>query len=321
MRLAGRRVVVTGASGFIGSHLVERLAVEGAVVGALSRGLGRLAEIADRDSFTFLPCDLTDAREARAAIGDFAPEILFHFASQPDARESFEHTSDSMEVNVIGTLNAVEALRAGGGTTVIYGDSCKVYGGHADVPYREATPTVPNSSYAISKLAGWQICQLYSAVHGLVAVTARPTLIHGPRQGYNLITFVVDCLLRKDSEISLDGGSQTRDPLFIADAVDALVAIAERAPSLAGRVINLGGGRETSVEELTRLIVQLAGGCATVACRPRHARVTEMWRSYCDNAEAESMLGWQPRTSLAAGLEQTITYLISQRAQRTGNTP
>lgn len=315
------RVVVTGAGGFIGSQLVERLVGEGAEVGALSRTRGRLGEIERADSFTFLGCDLTDAKAARESIGRFAPEILFHFASQPDSRESFEHTTGSLDVNVLGTLNALEALRLSGGKTVVYGDSCKVYGSQAQVPYRESTPTEPNSSYSISKLAGWQICQLYGRVHGIAAVTVRPTLIYGPRQGYNLITFVVNCLLRKDREIPLDGGSQTRDPLFIADAVDALIAVGERAPSLGGRVINLGGGQETTIEDLARLIVELSGGTATIACRPRHARINEMWRSFCDNAEAEATLGWRPRTPLAVGLKETINYLVAQYDQGTANTP
>jgi len=321
MRFAGMRVVVTGASGFIGSQLVERLVAEGADVGALSRTRGRLAEIASADGFTFLCCDLTDAKAARASIGRFAPELLFHFASQPDSLESFEHTTDSLDVNALGTLNALEALRLSGGKAIVYGDSCKVYGSQAQVPYRESTPTEPNSSYSISKLAGWQICKLYGRVHGIAAVTVRPTLIYGPRQSYNLITFVVNCLLRKDREISLDGGSQTRDPLFIADAVDAFIAAGERAPSLGGRVINLGGGQETTVEDLAMLIVELSGSPATIACRPRHARVTEMWLSYCDNAEAEAMLGWRPRTPLVVGLKQTIEYLTARYGHDTGNTP
>lgn len=310
-RFAGVRVVVTGASGFIGSHLVERLAAEGAVVGALARTRGRLAELL-ASPFTFLECDLTDARAARESIRGFAPHTLFHIASHPDAAESFAHATRSFAVNLHGTLNVIEALKQATGKVIVYGDSCKVYGGQAEVPYRSTTPTAPNSSYALSKLAGWQACRVYGPPAGIASVSVRPTLIHGPRQSYNLVGFIVKRLLDGADEIPLDAGTQTRDPLFISDAVDALLAAAERAPLLDGRVVNVGGGHETSVEDLARLVVDVSGRRAVVSCRPQHARATEMWRSYCDNVEASAMLDWVPRTSLVTGLTHTVAYLTEQ---------
>ena len=318
-RLAGLRVVVTGASGFVGSHLVERLSELGATVGALSRTRGRLDQLGDA-RFDYLQCDLTDAAATREVITGFAPHTLLHFASRPDAHESFEHTKDSLDVNAVGTLNALDALKTAGGKVIVYGDSCKVYGANAEVPYREQTPTVPNSTYAISKLAGWQICQLYGRLHNIAAVTVRPTLMHGPRQSYNLFSFIVDRIRKHESDIPLDGGRQTRDPLFVSDAVDAVLTAAERAPDLAGRVINIGGGSETTVERLAQLVVELSGSRAVVVCRPDRVRPTEMWRSYCDNKEAEMLLGWRPRTPLAAALRQTIDYLMDEHCNESSLT-
>jgi nucleoside-diphosphate-sugar epimerase len=313
--LTGRRILVTGASGFLGAHLVARLIAEGARVGALARGRGCLDEFELMRPFTFLPCDLTDAAATREAFEGFAPEIVFHFASHPDACEQHEHMQTVLEVNAGGTLNTLEALRLCGGRAILYGDSCKVYGSQAAVPYREATPVDPGSSYALSKLAGWHLCLLYSRLHGIAAVALRPTLIYGPRQGLNLITFAVDRLLAGHAEIPLDGGVQTRDPLFVADALDAFVAAAERAHLLDGRVINLGGGHELTVEALVGLVVELSGRRSRVVSYPERARPTEIWRSFCDNAEAEQLLGWRPRTPLRSGLVQTIEHLLADRAK------
>lgn len=307
--LRGARVLVTGASGFIASHLVERLAALGAEVAALSRSRGRLDEIDAHGRYAYLQCDLTDAALTRDVVAAFCPEIVFHFASRPDGFETFEHASGAINLNISGTLNLLEALRLCATRAIVYGDSCKVYGSHAPVPYRESTPTDPNSSYSISKLAGWHMCQLYARIHRFNAVAVRPTLIYGPRQGNNIIGFVIRSLLAGERGILLDGGTQTRDPLYIADAVDAFIAAAEQSPCINGRVINVGGGREVTVERLAQVIVQLVGGGAEVVCRPHRARETEMWRSYCDNEEAEALLGWRPRTSLAGGIQQTIDYL------------
>ena len=317
--LNGARVLVTGASGFIASHIIERLVDLGSDVGALSRTRGRLGEINVAGSYTYLPCDIADAALTREVLAAFQPEIVFHFASQPDAAESFEHANHLIAVNIAGTVNLLEGLRLCGTETVIYGDSCKVYGSHAPVPYRESTRTDPNSSYSISKLAGWQMCQLYSRLYGFNAVAVRPTLIYGPRQGNNIIGFVIGALLAGKPQILLDGGTQTRDPLFIADAVEAFIAAGEQSSTVNGRVINVGGGQEVTVERLAEMIVH-AMGCGTpVVCRPHRARETEMWRSYCDNAEVEALLGWRPRTSLADGVQQTVDYLtLSQTGARVG---
>lgn len=307
--LFGKRVLVSGASGFLGSHLVERLVRDGAVVGALSRSRGWLDSLDMRGKVSFIPCDLCDAEKAQEAISGFAPEILFHFAGQPDGTEGLKQAHSVIKHNVAGTVNALEGFRLAKGDVFVYGDSCKVYG-NGEVPYRENSPIRPDSSYAIAKSAGWQFCQLYQKIYGMAVVSVRPTLIHGPRQGYNLISYVVQNVLEGKTEIRLDGGAQTRDPMFVDDAVDAYLATAVRGNLLAGRVINIGGGCEYSVAEISARVVELMGGEQQIVAVARNARPTEMWRSYCDNVEATELLGWRPNTSLRAGLEKTIAYLV-----------
>jgi len=312
--LAGKRTLVIGGGGFLGSHLVERLIESGAVVGALARRRGKLAGICEGARCVFMACDLHDAEQTRRAVAGFAPQIVFHLAARPDANEDFNQARAAIETNLIGTLNALEAFRLCDGELFIYGDSVKVYG-DGGAPYRSAMPLRPLSSYAIARAAGWQLCELYRRVHGLAVVSVRPTLIYGPRQGHNLISFVVDSTLARSGEIRLDGGDQTRDPLFIDDAGEAFLAVAARGAQLAGSIVNIGGGEERTVAEIARLIVELMGGDTPVVINPQRRRPTETQRSYCDNVEAAVWLGWQPRTDLRAGLRETITYLLRQRAE------
>ena len=311
--LIGKRVLVTGASGFLGSAVVRRLVSQHATVIALSRTMGRLSEIAG-EGFEFAQCDLSSARESVRTMAAFEPEILFHFAAHPDGRESFSHAEKCIQANTVTTLNALEAFRLSSGKLFIYGDSCKVYG-DCDVPYLEASPARPISAYAIAKSAGWQLCELYSRIHGLPTVSIRPTMIYGPRQSFNLISFVVDCVLDGKSEVVLDGGSQTRDPLYVDDAVAAYLSAAVLGPDLSRRVVNIGGGNERSVIQLAELVLELMEANLDVVEAPGRTRPTEMKRSYCDNHESRQMLGWEPQVSLREGLTRTIQYLVKSRSR------
>jgi len=313
-KLNNQRILVTGASGFLGAHLIARLERQGAVVAGLARTHGRLDQIPAANGCLFLPCDLTDSKTTLQAIQRFKPQTLFHLAAQPDGPESFEHTKTTLQTNLIGTLNVLEAFRHSGGQLLIYGDSSKIYG-NGPVPYREETPTAPNSSYAITKAGGWSLCQLYAKLYGFHTVSLRPSIIYGPLQNRNLIQYVTDCVLDGQTTVTLDGGSQTRDPLFIDDAVDAMIATVHHGSTLGGRVINIGGGHEIAVRDLATIIVQEAGGGPKVVCRDMKARPTELWRSWCDNIAAGRLIGWHPQTPLRDGLRQTIQAIKAARCQ------
>jgi UDP-glucose 4-epimerase len=309
--LKGKRVLVTGASGFIGSHLVNRLAQDQAIVAAVARSTGKLQLIDQQGSFLFYPCDLTVGTEIEEVVRRFAPQFIFHLASASDAPESVAQSMRCVN-SVVATLNLLEAARLHGVDLLIYGDSIKVYGDSC-VPYREAMPMKPASSYAISKAAGWELCNLYRRVHGVPTVSVRPTTMHGPRQSYNLVNFVVDCVIQKRSELILQGGAQTRDLLFIDDAIEALLLICEAGAKLSGRVINIGGSQERSVAELARLMLDIMGSDMPIVLAPAAMRPTEMRRSFCDNAEATEILGWYPRFTLTKALEATIDDLYFSR--------
>lgn len=306
--LEGRPVLVTGAGGFIGASLVRALVREGAHVVALTRARGRMAQ--DCAGALVLVADLLEAEHVREIVSTTRPEVVFHLAAQPDARETGPQVRTCIDSNVTGTANLLEAMRELDDPCLVYGDSSKVYG-NSGVPFRSNQPLQPLCSYAVSKAAGWSLIDMYRRVHGLRAMSVRPTLVYGPEQGFNLFSFLCDSVWTGKPEIPLDGGQQTRDPLYIDDAVDAFIRVAEFRDALDGRVMPVGGGRELSVLALAELTVSLLNGKQPVVPRPAQARPTEMLRSWSDNAEIEQLIGWRPRVSLEQGILRTAAWLRS----------
>jgi nucleoside-diphosphate-sugar epimerase len=312
--ISGKRVLVTGATGFIGSHLIERLVAEGANVAGLSRNQAPVQTLA-RLPYRFIRCDICDAVRTSDAIIGFRPDILYHLASHPDGAEGPEQFSKAIAVNLIGSVNVLEAFRMSQGSLLVYGDSTKVYG-KAAAPYESTTSPVPTSSYSIAKLGGWQFCKLYERLYGTKSISVRPTLIFGPRQNQNLISYLIDSVARAVPEIRLNGGSQTRAPLYIDDAIDAFVEVAKRGQALAGRIINIGGAEELPVHEIARLVVSAMGKDTRVVSVEAQARPTDVERSSCLNDEARRLLAWFPKTDLTSGLVQTIQF--ADRASHSG---
>jgi nucleoside-diphosphate-sugar epimerase len=300
MRLIGRRVAVVGGTGFIGSHLAERLVGDGADVLAVARSTERLAQLAAiRGDCVIGLADICDADGITRMFRRFRPEIVFHLAAHPDASESFGQAAACVRINGLGLVNTLHAAAAAGAELLVYGASAKDYG-NAAVPYRAAQPANPICSYAIVKTAGWQLCQLASSFSPLKTVALRPTFVYGPRQNYNVITYARDCVAA-GRPVRLQGGSQTRDPLYIDDAVSAFVAVAA-APRAWGHAIPIGGGQEITVTALCEAVVHALRGTVPVVADAQEARATEIWRSNSDNADARRLFDWTPRTPLAAGL-------------------
>jgi len=314
--LDGKRVLVTGAGGFIGGQFVARLVRAGARVAAVSRTESPRWPTSGTVDFTPMTCDVRDPRAVARVVGEFAPEILFHFAAHPDGAESHEQADAAVRVNVLGTLNLLEAFTANQGRLFVFGDSTKVYG-NGPVPYRESLPPAPTSSYAIAKGAAWEFCRLYERLHETAVISLRPTMIYGPGQGRNVIGLVIEGVLAGKTEIPLMGGSQTRDPLFIDDALEAFLAAARVGPRISGRIVALGGGAEISVHELARLVVEIMGARTKIVIQPQNARPTEIWRSYCDNEGAKALLGWTPSNSLEEGIRKTVDAMMATSGMET----
>jgi UDP-glucose 4-epimerase len=304
----GKRVLVTGASGFVGGQLAARLLRMGAQVAAMSRR-PLATPLAGHPRALALPFDLERPQPGLAAAEAFRPEVIFHFAARPDGAEAENQATNSVNTNVSGTIQLLEMARRLPISAFVFADSAKVYG-NSPVPHRENSATDPTSSYAVSKLAAWNYGRIFSRLHGLPFVALRPTLIYGPGQGLNLFTFLARCLSAGMTQIFLDGGLQTRDPVYIDDAVDAYLRVAECAHRLSGRAIPIGGGIEQTVRDLAAKFVRVARYETAVYAREDKLRPTEMMRSFCDNSDAWQAMQWRPETSIDDGLRLTAAYLL-----------
>jgi UDP-glucose 4-epimerase len=248
-------------------------------------------------------CDLADGAEVQRTFRTFQPAIVYHMAAHPDGPESFDQFAACLTVNGIGLVNTLQAAVACRAELFVYGDSTKVYGGRA-VPYRASHEPAPLCSYAIVKAAGWRLCQLAAAFAPLQIASIRPTFVYGPRQTRNLVTHVQECVAAA-RPVRLQGGTQTRDPLFVDDAVAACAAVPQH-PESWGHAIPIGGGCEMTVISLCEAVLTALGTRLPIVADPAAARATEVWRSSADNADAQRLLDWQPRVSLSAGLARTV---------------
>jgi UDP-glucose 4-epimerase len=303
---SGKTVVVTGAGGFIGYHLVRALLDLDANVVAVDVQRGRLSNLLPNARFTFMQRDLCDPASVAEIFAGLDPHIVFHLASLPDAEESFQHAMRSIEITLKPTISLLEAFSHSPNREIfVFGDSSKVYG-NCGQPYTMGLPDAPNSSYAVTKAAAWHFCELYARCFGVPSVSIRPTMIYGPLQPRNVISYVIESVLAGREEIKLQGGDQTRSPLYVDDAVTSYLMAGQRGEAVSEKVINIAGPQEYSVVELAREIVSILGAETPVIPCMTTKRPTEIERSTCDNQEAAQWLGWSPRVTLREGVQEIV---------------
>ncbi len=304
------RYLVTGGSGFIGSNIVHALVAAGhevVVVDDLSTGDRRnLRGVEDRVDLrigSVLDRDLL----ADAAAGC---RFVLHQAAQVSVPASLTDPEANHAVNTTGTLRVFEAARAAGAERVVYAASCAVYGNPDTLPASETGDIAPESPYAVSKYLGELYGQVWTMTMGLPVVCLRYFNVFGPRQspagGYAAVIPMFITRMLEGREITIYGdGEQTRDFVFVGDVVRANL-LACTAPAAPGHAINVGGGQRITINELTRLLVQLTG----TACEPRHgpARAGEVRHSLADTARARELLGFTTETSTRDGLAETVDW-------------
>jgi len=309
------RALVTGGAGFIGSTLVDRLLAEGHsvdVVDDLSSGsLANLAEArADRQhEISFHQLDIRDG----ALIDLMArrrPEVVFHLAAQADVRVSVARPTHDADVNIVGSLNVLEAARAGGTRKVVFASSGGTIFGEpapADLPVKESHPQQPLSPYGVAKKAVTDYLHVYRELHSIEFTSLAMANIYGPRQdphGEAGVVAIFAGLLLEGRQCTIFGdGSQTRDFVYVDDAVDAFVRAADRG---SGLLCNIGTGVETSVNELYSTMAESAG--VTTPAAHAAARPGELARSALDRSRAGIHLGWEPWTDLRAGVGEVLRW-------------
>jgi UDP-glucose 4-epimerase len=295
-------VLVTGGAGFIGSHVAEGLAAHGedvVVLDDLSSGkrenLPEGIELVEGD-----------VREPVTEL--FArvhPTVCFHLAAQIDVRVSVARPDHDAAVNVLGTVNVLEAARENG-TKVVFSSTGGAIYGECDGPAPEDAPRRPISPYGTAKLAAEEYLATYNRLYGTGHVSLRYGNVYGPRQDPHgeagVVSIFFDTLREGETPKVFGDGLQTRDYVFVGDVVRATLAAAERE----GGVYNVGTGRETSVVELLELCQRIAGTSLEPEMAP--ARPGEVQRSILDPGRAVDELGWRPERSLEDGLRETWEF-------------
>jgi UDP-glucose 4-epimerase len=304
-------ILVTGGAGFIGSHTVDALVARGEEVAVLDNlSTGKRANLNPRARFYH--ADLRDPDALAAVLARERPAVLFHFAAQMDVRRSVADPAFDAQVNLVGMLQLMEAARGHGLKQVIFSSTGgAIYGEQLRFPCDETHPCHPLSPYGIAKLATEHYLEFYRVEYGINFTALRYANVYGPRQDPHgeagvVAIFCGRLLAGQPCAIYGDGG-QTRDYVYVGDVVRANLAALDAAP--AGS-FNVGTGVETDVNRLYSMVAALAGSDAAPLHAP--ARPGEQRRSVIDAGRARRELGWEPRTSLAEGLRETLEYFRCQ---------
>lgn len=313
--IRGKRVLVTGAGGFIGSHLTERLVASGAKVRAFVRyNSGNSNGFLDRlpseigAELEVVRGDLRDPYAVSKAVQGM--DVVFHLGALIAIPYSYQHPNDVVQTNVIGTLNVAQAVLEHGVPRLVHTSTSEVYGTARYVPMDEGHPLQGQSPYSASKIGADKIIESFYCSYTLPAVTVRPFNAYGPRQSMRaVIPTIINQALHK-KEIVLGNLSSTRDFTFVEDTARAFCC-AGVSDQAVGRVVNAGSGAEISIGKLVEKVQRILGTDLPVRVNNERVRPekSEVDRLYSNSSLASSLIGWKPEITLDEGLRRTVRWM------------
>jgi len=318
MEIAKQRILVTGADGFIGSHLVEALVKEGAQVRALSQynsfnNWGWLEDTDCLNEIEVVTGDIRDPHFCKTLTKDI--DIIFHLAALISIPYSYVSPDGNVDTNVKGTLNICQAALANKVKKVIHTSTSEVYGTAQYVPIDEKHPLQPQSPYSASKIGAEAIAMSFYHSFDLPVVIARPFNTYGPRQSARaFIPTVISQIVANAQTIKVGNLTPTRDLNYVADTCHGLIALA-KSDSAVGEIFNVGSGSEISMSDLLVLIKELMDSDISVIQEEARIRPqkSEVERLLADNGKIESLTGFRPTHSLRDGLRLTIDWFTNQK--------
>lgn len=308
------KALVTGASGFIGSHLTELLIQEGYEVRAFvhynSRGdLGWLEDIVGSESVEIIRGDIRDYDIVSTAVRHV--DVVFHLAALVGIPFSYLSPDANFETNLRGSMNVFQAAKQNKTQRVIHTSTSEIYGTAQYVPIDEKHPVNPQSPYAASKASADHFALAFCRSFDLPVTIVRPFNTYGPRQSPRaVIPTIITQLLRKDcKEIKLGSLRPTRDLMYVKDTARGFLAASINEEAI-GEVVNLGTGQETSIGELAEKVFMIMGKQISVKVDEKRVRPekSEVYRLLCDATKAKELLGWEAKVSLSDGLQETIDW-------------
>jgi NAD dependent epimerase/dehydratase len=315
--VAASRILVTGAGGFIGSHLVEALVGLGHSVRAFVRYNGRSdpgrLRLLRPETYREVEIAFGDLRDSNAVSGACRDvDIVYHLGALVGIPYSYVHPRETVETNVTGTLNVLLAARDQGVKRLVHTSTSEVYGTARAIPISEEHPLQSQSPYSASKTAADMLAQSFFLSFGLPVVTIRPFNTYGPRQSARavIVTAIVQALT--GDVVRLGDLSPTRDLNYVTDTVQGFVN-AGFSDRCMGKVINLASNKEISIGELADRIVSIIGRPVKVESDPvrRRPGASEVMRLRGDGRLAKELLGWTPKVELGEGLRRTVDWVRS----------
>jgi len=315
MKWNGKKVLVTGAGGFIGSHLTERLVDIGADVSAFIRynsrnDWGQLESLPEGklENINVVAGDLRDPDAIMKAVKNI--EIVFHLGSLIAIPYSYVHPRDVIETNIIGTTNILIAARDNDVEKIVHTSTSEVYGTARYVPIDEEHPLQGQSPYSASKIGADMIANSFYKAYNLPVATIRPFNTYGPRQSARAVipTIITQAQIKKI--VHLGDLHPTRDFTFVTDTVEGFIKMAE-SPKSIGEVINTGSSFEISIGDLAEKILNLLDSNAKIEVEDKRIRPkpSEVERLYADVNKAKKLINWEPTISLDEGLKRTIGWI------------
>jgi dTDP-glucose 4,6-dehydratase len=311
-----KKVLVTGAEGFIGSHLTESLARRGAKVRAFIfyNSFGKWGWFDHTEekllkNIEIFAGDIRDPYRVQEAVK--GQEIVLHLASLIGIPYSYHATDSYIDTNVKGTLNVLNACRSAKIDRMIYTSTSEVYGTAVYTPIDEKHPLQPQSPYSASKIAAENIALSFYYSFNLPVTVLRPFNTYGPRQSARaIIPTIISQIYANKKTIELGNLSPTRDFNYVKDTADAFIKLTE-ASDVDGEIFNAGSGREISIRDLVELIIKITNKKAKVINSQKRFRpkASEVKRLICDNAKIKQRCGWKPSVTLEQGLEMTCKWV------------
>lgn len=301
--LGGANVLITGGNGFIGSHLVKRLAGEGAAVHVLSRSD---ENIRGMENVIFHKADIRDYGVVKNAVNEAEPEKIFHLAAIVNVSREMKDMKPVMETKINGTLNLLNALDGTDYDCFINTGTCEEYGSNPP-PFREDMPPRPISHYSAANASVTSICRMLYETNGLPILTLRQFTCYGPGQKTGmLIPYVISSALSGD-DIRLTKGEQKRDFNYVDDAVESFMKASSEKRAI-GEVINVGTGESRRIMDVVASILSITKSSAKPLFGAVPYRKPEIWEIRANITKAERILGWKPVTGMEDGLKKTVEW-------------
>lgn len=327
MSARGKRVLVTGGAGFIGSHLVEEYLVNDAekvvVFDDFSTGtMENLDDVKD-ERLKIVKGSILDFAQLNAAVGKEKIDIIDHLAAELEVYTGIKDAEKDAKINILGTLNVLNTALKNNVEKVLFASSGAVYGQAQYLPINEEHPLEPHWPYGVSKLAAERYVLQYNKLFGLNTTAFRYGIVYGPKEWFGrvLTMFIKRIFLENKPPVVFGDGSQTRDFVYVKDVVKAHMLAIEKQES-AGKVFNIGSGKGVSIKELAKMLVKASNkGFEIIYDNPKEGSAShfqperirlqgELVNFILDCRKAEEILGWRPQTDFNEGVTKEIEWVL-----------